>query len=49
VQGLGCECCAQQKVGCSAVGLKRKVREKSTEWRVMLERVEDGMAAPLME
>jgi hypothetical protein len=29
--GPGCECCAQWKVGCSAVGLKRKAGEKKTE------------------
>jgi hypothetical protein len=47
--GPGCKCCAQQKVGCSAVELKKKGGEKKAEWRIMLEGVEDEMAAPLME
>jgi hypothetical protein len=33
--GPGSERCAQRKVGCSVVGLKRKGSEKKVEWRVM--------------
>jgi hypothetical protein len=47
VQGPGCERCAQWKVGCSMVGLKRKDTEKKTERKTMMEEVEDGSVAPL--
>jgi hypothetical protein len=47
VWGLGCERCAQWKVGCSAVGLKRKDAERKVEQRVAMEDMEEGLVAPL--
>jgi hypothetical protein len=44
--GLGCKRCAQWKVGCSVVGLKRKGSEKRAEQRVM-EDVDEGPIALL--
>jgi hypothetical protein len=45
-QGLGCERCAQWKVGCSTVGLKRKGTERKIEWRVIKD-TEEGPVALL--
>jgi hypothetical protein len=42
-QGPGCERCAQQKVGCSVVGLKRKGLEKRVKRRV----TEDADEGPI--
>jgi hypothetical protein len=48
VQGPGCLRCGQQKVGCSLVGLKRKVLEKKEgKKRLMSEGLEEGSVAPL--
>jgi hypothetical protein len=46
VRGLGCKKCAQWKVGCSVVGLKRKGLEKRAEQRVT-EDVDEGLIALL--
>jgi hypothetical protein len=46
VRGPGCERCAQRKVGCSVVGLKRKGSEKRVEQRAT-EEVDKGLIAPL--
>jgi hypothetical protein len=45
-RGPGCERCAQQKVGCSVVGLKRKGLEKRVEWRAT-EEIDEGLIALL--
>jgi hypothetical protein len=43
MRGLGCQHCAQHKVGCSLVGLKQKILEKKEgKRRMMLEGVEEG-------
>jgi hypothetical protein len=48
VRGPGCLRCRQQKVGCSLVGLKRKILEKKEgKKRLMSEGLEEGSAAPL--
>jgi hypothetical protein len=48
VQGPGCQCCGQRKVGCSLVGLKWKMSEKKEGKRRMLsEGLEEGSIAPL--
>jgi hypothetical protein len=47
-QGPGCQCCGQQKVGCSLVGLKQEMSEKKEGKRRMLsEGLEEGLVAPL--
>jgi hypothetical protein len=46
VQGPGCKRCAQRKVGCSVVGLKRKGLEMRAERRVM-EDADEGLIALL--
>jgi hypothetical protein len=45
--GPGCEWCTQWKVGCSAVGLKRKGGERKAEQKVMIEDVEEGSVVSL--
>jgi hypothetical protein len=47
--GPGCQCCAQWKVGCSLVGVKRRVEKKEGKWRLVSEGREKNSAAPMME
>jgi hypothetical protein len=47
VQGPRCECCAQWKVGCSAVSLKRKGGERKAEQKVIMEDVEEESVVSL--
>ena len=46
VRGLGCQQCRQQKLGCSIVGMWRKVEKKEVQ---RLEMASDNTPAPLVE
>jgi putative protein kinase ArgK-like GTPase of G3E family len=49
-QGPGCQRCAQQKVGCSLVGLRRKTTERKEKKRRMVSEVDlENIATPFVE
>jgi hypothetical protein len=48
VWGPGCQQCAQQKVGCSLVGMRQKIEKKESEQRLVLERVDKGIETEIM-